>query len=313
MKFSGALSDAAGKPLSGAVDVTFSLYNTEAGGDALWFETQSVQADELGRYTALLGAMHTDGLPVDLFTSGEVRWLGIQVGTEPEQQPRVLLVSVPYALKAGDAETLGGKPASAFMLASTAEATSAASAGTISGLVSAAGVNAPTTQKGKPTPEAITSGGTTNYIAGWFNSTTLGTSAIYQDPTTNNIGIGTTSPVDLLSVEGPANTGLSVYGGGNQQGGFRWNPGNGGYIFVEDPAVSNPVEIVGSGLSYINGGHFSLGSSTDVSPLQVTGASGASAGAAGNGIEELSTGTGLSTDNRLQFGIVDGSYGWIQS
>ena len=103
MKFGGALHDGTGKPLSGTVDVTFSLYSTEAGGNPLWFETQSVQADDLGQYTALLGAMHTDGLPIDLFTSGEVRWLGIQVGLEAEQQPRVLLVSVPYALKAGDA------------------------------------------------------------------------------------------------------------------------------------------------------------------------------------------------------------------
>ena len=36
---------------------------------------------------------------------------GVQV-----TQPRVLLVSVPYALKAGDAATLGGLPASAFVL-----------------------------------------------------------------------------------------------------------------------------------------------------------------------------------------------------
>ena len=33
------------------------------------------------------------------------------------EQPRVLLVSVPYALKAADADTLGGLPASAFVLA----------------------------------------------------------------------------------------------------------------------------------------------------------------------------------------------------
>ena len=31
--------------------------------------------------------------------------------------PRVLLVSVPYALKAVDADTLGGKPASAYLMA----------------------------------------------------------------------------------------------------------------------------------------------------------------------------------------------------
>src|SRR3990170_1578308 len=38
-------------------------------------------------------------------------------GAVLEEQPRILLVSVPYALKAADAETLGGKPASAFVLA----------------------------------------------------------------------------------------------------------------------------------------------------------------------------------------------------
>jgi hypothetical protein len=77
IKFSGLLRDVMGKPLSGPLDVTFALYDISAGGDPLWFETQTVQADELGHYTALLGAMHTDGLPVELFTSGEVRWLGI--------------------------------------------------------------------------------------------------------------------------------------------------------------------------------------------------------------------------------------------
>src|SRR5579863_1746943 len=129
MKFSGVVQDATGKPLSGAVEVTFALYATEAGGDALWFETQSVQADTQGRYTILLGAMHADGLPVDLFTSGEARWLGVQVGRDAEQKPRVLLLSVPYALKAADADTLGGKPASAFMLsdAQTAATTTSAS------------------------------------------------------------------------------------------------------------------------------------------------------------------------------------------
>ena len=55
-------------------------------------------------------------LPVELFLSGEARWLDIAVeGVAP--QPRRLLVSVPYALKAADAETIGGKPLSAFVLA----------------------------------------------------------------------------------------------------------------------------------------------------------------------------------------------------
>ena len=109
----------AGKPITGVTDVTFALYTEEAGGVALWYETQTIETDALGRYTVLLGAMHAAGVPVELFTSGQARWLGVGVGNLPEtaQGGRVLLVSVPYALKAQDAETLGGKPASAFMLA----------------------------------------------------------------------------------------------------------------------------------------------------------------------------------------------------
>jgi hypothetical protein len=40
--------------------------------------------------------------------------------------------------------------------------------------------------------------GTANYLPLWSNSNTLATSAVYQDPTTSNIGIGTSTPtVDL--------------------------------------------------------------------------------------------------------------------
>lgn len=44
---------------------------------------------------------------MQLFTSGEARWLGIQVEAQSEQ-PRVLRLSVRYALKAADAEKVGG-------------------------------------------------------------------------------------------------------------------------------------------------------------------------------------------------------------
>ena len=77
IKFNGVLRDLAGKPISGPVDVTFSLYPGEAGGNALWFETQTVQADSLGNYTVLLGAMSATGVPMEIFTSGEAHWLGV--------------------------------------------------------------------------------------------------------------------------------------------------------------------------------------------------------------------------------------------
>ncbi len=73
-------------------------------------------ADGSGRYTVLLGSTKPEGLPAELFTTEQARWVGVQVSGQAEQ-PRVLLVSAPYALKAGDAETIGGLPPSAFVLA----------------------------------------------------------------------------------------------------------------------------------------------------------------------------------------------------
>src|SRR5208282_825488 len=61
------------------------------------------------------------GLPADLFSQEEQRWLGVQAEGQPEQ-PRVLLVSVPYAFKAHEAETLGGRSVSDFVLAESASA-----------------------------------------------------------------------------------------------------------------------------------------------------------------------------------------------
>src|SRR5450631_4937268 len=126
VNFSGKAADAQGKTIAGIAGVTFAIYKDQSEGAALWLETQNIQADAKGNYTVQLGATKPDGLPVDLFSSGEARWLGVTIngGTE---QPRALLLSVPYALKALDAETLGGKPASSFMIAPTA-ATPASSA-----------------------------------------------------------------------------------------------------------------------------------------------------------------------------------------
>jgi hypothetical protein len=122
IKFTGVVKDVSGKVPAGAVSLTFSLYDLPEGGSALWEETQSVQLDSLGRYTVLLGANSPDGLPLDLFTAGKALWLGVQGQLAGEaEQPRVLLVAVPYALKAADADTLGGKPASAYLLAQPSE------------------------------------------------------------------------------------------------------------------------------------------------------------------------------------------------
>src|SRR5271163_284870 len=116
VKFGGVLADVNGKPTTGTVGITFALYKESQGGPALWVETQNVALDKTGHYTVMLGSTSSQGLPADLFASGEARWLGVQVQGEAEQ-PRTVLMSVPYALKAGDAETIGGLPPSAFLLA----------------------------------------------------------------------------------------------------------------------------------------------------------------------------------------------------
>jgi hypothetical protein len=70
-------------------------------------ETQNVTPDNSGHYAVQLGATSANGLPADLFVSGDARWLAVQVSGHAEQA-RVMLVAVPYALKAKDAETIGG-------------------------------------------------------------------------------------------------------------------------------------------------------------------------------------------------------------
>ena len=114
VKFSGTVRDDQGRLQSGIVGITFSLYKDQDGGAPLWLETQNVQADANGHYTVMLGVTSSEGLPMDFFTSNEARWVGVQPQGQSEQ-PRILLVSTPYALKAADADTLGGKPASAFL------------------------------------------------------------------------------------------------------------------------------------------------------------------------------------------------------
>jgi hypothetical protein len=102
VSYSGKLKDGNGKPVTGIAGVTFTIYKGQYDGAPLWMETQNVQRDSKGNYSIQLGATKSDGLPEELFASGEARWLGARVDGG-EEQPRVMLLSVPYAMKAADA------------------------------------------------------------------------------------------------------------------------------------------------------------------------------------------------------------------
>jgi hypothetical protein len=194
VNYSGTLTDLNGKPLTSLAGVTFLLYKDSQGGAPLWMETQNVQPDKSGHYSVMLGSTTAQGLPEDVFVSGEARWLGAQVEGQNEQ-PRVLLVAVPYALKAHDAETIGGFPPSAFMLAPQ----------TNSSISPVSAAETATSSTGAPPPNpAVTGVGTANYIPLWDTTSDIVKSVLFQSGsgTTAKVGINTTTPATALDVKG---------------------------------------------------------------------------------------------------------------
>ncbi len=176
-RFSGTLTDINGKAPSGVTAITFALYKDSEGGAPLWLETQNVYPDKAGHYSVTLGSTTSAGMPANLFASGEARWLGVQVQGQAEKN-RVLLMSVPYALKAMDAETLGGQPASAFLRASA-------------------------TQQNNNPGATITGSGKTDYLTRWLGPNKLGISDIFE-ASSGDVGIATTAPAATLDVNGTA-------------------------------------------------------------------------------------------------------------
>jgi len=177
VRFNGRGADASGKPLSGLVGITFALYEQETGGPALWLETQNVQLDVNGHYSVLLGASNPSGLPNDVFSSGQARWVGVQVSGQAEQ-PRVMLLAVPYAMKAGDAATLGGLPSSAFMLAGSAAGGAPPTASPSSSLMTSATAPPPAASN------VTTTGGTVNTIPLFTTASDIQNSILTQTAAT---------------------------------------------------------------------------------------------------------------------------------
>jgi hypothetical protein len=182
VKLSGVLGDGEKMTAGRLVGVTFLLYREQQGGAPLWMETQNVQVDATGHYTVMLGANTNQGMPTSLFALGEARWVGVQADGEPEQ-PRVMLLSVPYAMKAGDAATFGGLPPSAFMLAGT---TTGAKSDISPALISAS----PSAATLPPaTSNVTTTGGSVDAIPLFTTATNIQKSILTQTSTTAiNVG-----------------------------------------------------------------------------------------------------------------------------
>ena len=154
------------------------------------------------------------------------------------------------------------------------------------------------------------------------------------------VGIGTTTPQHKLSVEGGSATSIMV---GNTS-----STGYAGYrIYNDTYGNSRTMEIDYSGSAYASSllssgvtgeagsiattgayplmfgttntlrmiigsaGSVAIGNTQLNQKFSVTGASGESSGAGTSGILAITTGTGLNTDNKIEMGIVDDSYGWL--
>jgi len=155
-----------------------------------------------------------------------------------------------------------------------------------------------------------------------------------------NVGIGTTNPINgKLEISQISASAVSVYAGANMSSvnaapTFRAQAYSPSYELLDKDGVQNwyfglddndsdklkigrgygPHQGVAVAITINTSDDVGIGTNVHNSRLTVTGASGASTNAdSGVGIFKLTTGTGLSTDNSLLFGVLDDNYSWIQA
>ena len=176
-----------------SVNVDLSVYADQTDGSPLWAERHEIRPGRTGRVTVVLGSQTPGGIPFQLFESNNARWIGVRMN-DGSELPRVMLVSVPYALKAADADTIGGLPASAFVLADSSHSSSMRTEET--GAVSQSTHSAYVTPNvGEPV--------IANSLAKWIDATNLGSSGVSEAG--GSVGIGLSygwTPTARLDVNG---------------------------------------------------------------------------------------------------------------
>jgi hypothetical protein len=120
INYQGYLTDSGGNPINDTLEMTFSIYENESGGTAVWTETQPAVTVTDGLFNVLLGSIN----PITPDQLDEERYIGVRVGADDEMVPRQRLASVAFALRsvvanqASNADTLDGKDSSEFALSS---------------------------------------------------------------------------------------------------------------------------------------------------------------------------------------------------
>lgn len=109
INYQGYLKDKVGNPITGTLQMSFSIWSEPTGGNQVWAETQSVVVEN-GRFNVLLGGVTS--IPPNAF-DGPFRWLQIEIAGET-LSPRKQIASVGYSFRAGDSDKLDGIDGSAF-------------------------------------------------------------------------------------------------------------------------------------------------------------------------------------------------------
>lgn len=123
----GQLSDDAGLPVEGDVNLSFALYDVATGGTA-FFEASRSLTLEGGVFSVYLGREQSIDFRA-MPATGEV-YIGLKVGDGPELSPRIQVGTAPFAARAaqcGEASSLEGASASDFATVDHAHAYSSLS------------------------------------------------------------------------------------------------------------------------------------------------------------------------------------------
>jgi hypothetical protein len=239
INYQGKLADNNGSTVAdGDYDITFRLYDASTGGTQLWDEVRSSSGGDgpavsvsnglfsvrLGRYDNLDSVDFNQGL-----------WLSIEVEGDGEMTPRKKLTTVPSAFEAQNAQELGGVASSSFFRSDQADKQEANSSQTMMEVVQ-------------------------NGVGDVFKAMGAAVGLVVKQD--GDVGVGTTTPSDQLTVDGNTTITKDL----TVDGGDIVSSGN---LDIGDN--NNEVSLNNGALTVTNSGNVGIGDSNPSNALSVSG------------------------------------------